>query len=32
VVAGNPIIEYLRYIIFPWFGSFEVREGSFAVR
>uniref|UniRef100_A0A7S0WP34 tyrosine--tRNA ligase n=1 Tax=Chlamydomonas leiostraca TaxID=1034604 RepID=A0A7S0WP34_9CHLO len=24
VVAGNPCIEYIKYIIMPWFGKFEV--------
>ncbi len=25
VVQGNPCIEYVRYIVFPWFNKFEVR-------
>uniref|UniRef100_A0A0E0ARS9 tyrosine--tRNA ligase n=1 Tax=Oryza glumipatula TaxID=40148 RepID=A0A0E0ARS9_9ORYZ len=24
IVKGNPCIEYIKYIIFPWFGKFEV--------
>ncbi|XP_020099150.1 tyrosine--tRNA ligase 1, cytoplasmic-like [Ananas comosus] len=24
VVEGNPCLEYIKYIVFPWFGSFEV--------
>ncbi len=24
VVAGNPCIEYVRYIVMPWFGHFQV--------
>ncbi len=29
VIEVNPIIEYLRYIIFPWFNSFEVRWAGY---
>jgi tyrosyl-tRNA synthetase len=24
VVVGNPCLEYIKYIIFPWFSEFEV--------
>lgn len=24
VVEGNPCIEYIKYIVMPWFGSFSV--------
>ncbi|URE37088.1 tRNA synthetases class I (W and Y) [Musa troglodytarum] len=24
VVEGNPCLEYIKYIVFPWFGHFEV--------
>jgi hypothetical protein len=24
VVAGNPCLEYVKYIVMPWFGAFEV--------
>ncbi|KAL6654316.1 hypothetical protein ACP70R_007781 [Stipagrostis hirtigluma subsp. patula] len=24
IIEGNPCLEYIKYIIFPWFGSFEV--------
>ncbi|KAJ3693427.1 hypothetical protein LUZ60_008907 [Juncus effusus] len=24
IVAGNPCLEYIKYIVLPWFGSFEV--------
>jgi hypothetical protein len=27
VVEGNPCIEYVCYIVFPWFGHFKVRRG-----
>uniref|UniRef100_A0A0D6QRW4 tyrosine--tRNA ligase n=1 Tax=Araucaria cunninghamii TaxID=56994 RepID=A0A0D6QRW4_ARACU len=26
VVGGNPCLEYIQYIIFPWFGKFEVHR------
>ncbi|RZC94498.1 hypothetical protein C5167_026229 [Papaver somniferum] len=26
IVAGNPCLEYIKYIIFPWFGVFEVQR------
>jgi hypothetical protein len=28
VVEANPCIEYLKYIIFPWFSSFEVKRNE----
>jgi hypothetical protein len=24
VDKGNPCLEYVKYVIFPWFGKFEV--------
>ncbi|KAK3120636.1 hypothetical protein QOZ80_9AG0691250 [Eleusine coracana subsp. coracana] len=24
IVEGNPCLEYIKYIVFPWFGKFEV--------
>ncbi|OEL26417.1 Tyrosine--tRNA ligase 1, cytoplasmic [Dichanthelium oligosanthes] len=24
IVEGNPCLEYIKYIVFPWFGAFEV--------
>ncbi|CAD5193389.1 unnamed protein product [Musa acuminata subsp. malaccensis] len=24
IVEGNPCLEYIKYIVFPWFGYFEV--------
>ncbi|RRT37601.1 hypothetical protein BHE74_00057997, partial [Ensete ventricosum] len=24
IVEGNPCLEYIKYIVFPWFGHFEV--------
>jgi tyrosyl-tRNA synthetase len=24
VAEGNPCMEYIKYIVFPWFGYFEV--------
>jgi len=24
VVEGNPCLEYIKYIVLPWFGSFDV--------
>lgn len=24
IVEGNPCLEYIKYIIFPWFGEFVV--------
>jgi hypothetical protein len=24
VAEGNPCLEYIKYIVFPWFGYFEV--------
>jgi hypothetical protein len=24
IVEGNPCLEYIKYIVFPWFGRFEV--------
>ncbi|KXZ46866.1 hypothetical protein GPECTOR_40g600 [Gonium pectorale] len=26
VTAGNPCVEYVKYIVLPWFGHFEVRR------
>ncbi|KAI3984077.1 hypothetical protein MKX01_035204 [Papaver californicum] len=26
IVAGNPCLEYIKYIIFPWFRQFEVQR------
>lgn len=26
IVEGNPCIEYIKFIIFPWFGNFEVER------
>ncbi|OVA15217.1 Aminoacyl-tRNA synthetase [Macleaya cordata] len=26
IVEGNPCLEYIKYIIFPWFGEFEVER------
>lgn len=28
VVEGNPCFEYVAYIVFPWFGSFEVARNE----
>jgi len=28
VVEGNPCFEYVAYIVFPWFGSFEVTRNE----
>ena len=28
VVDGNPCIEYIVHIIFPWFGKFEVKRAE----
>ncbi|KAL7184789.1 hypothetical protein ACSBR2_026848 [Camellia fascicularis] len=28
VVEGNPCLEYLKYIIFPWFHEFKVERGT----
>jgi tyrosyl-tRNA synthetase len=28
VVEGNPCVEYIKYIILPWFGSFEVKRSE----
>lgn len=25
-VAGNPCIEYVQYIVLPWFGEFEIQR------
>jgi tyrosyl-tRNA synthetase len=24
IVEGNPCLEYIKYIVFPWFGKFDV--------
>lgn len=24
IVEGNPCLEYIKYIVFPWYGIFEV--------
>lgn len=26
IVEGNPCVEYVRYIILPWFGEFTVER------
>ncbi|ERN16938.1 hypothetical protein AMTR_s00057p00188300 [Amborella trichopoda] len=26
IVEGNPCLEYIKYIVFPWFGKFEVER------
>ncbi|KAF6141615.1 hypothetical protein GIB67_001167 [Kingdonia uniflora] len=26
IVEGNPCLEYIKYIVFPWFGEFEVER------
>ncbi|XP_029123108.1 tyrosine--tRNA ligase 1, cytoplasmic isoform X2 [Elaeis guineensis] len=28
IVEGNPCLEYIKYIIFPWFGKFEVTRNT----
>ncbi|KAJ8633120.1 hypothetical protein MRB53_026456 [Persea americana] len=28
IVEGNPCIEYIKYIVFPWFGIFEVERDA----
>lgn len=28
IVEGNPCIEYIKYIIFPWFNQFEVKRNE----
>ncbi len=28
VVEGNPCIEYVKYIIMPWFGKFDVKRAE----
>ncbi|KAK8641678.1 hypothetical protein V6N13_011059 [Hibiscus sabdariffa] len=28
IVEGNPCLEYIRYIIFPWFNEFKVERGA----
>lgn len=28
VVGGNPVVEYVEYVIFPWFGKFEVQRSD----
>ena len=24
IIQGNPCLEYIKYIVFPWFGKFEL--------
>ena len=28
VTEGNPCIEYIKYIVFPWFSKFEVQRSE----
>lgn len=28
MVEGNPCIEYIKYIIFPWFNQFEIKRNE----
>ncbi|KAF6134096.1 hypothetical protein GIB67_035650, partial [Kingdonia uniflora] len=28
IVNGNPCLEYIEYIVFPWFGTFEVERSE----
>ena len=28
MVQGNPCLEYIKYIIFPWFNKFEVQRNE----
>jgi tyrosyl-tRNA synthetase len=28
IVDGNPCYEYVAYIVFPWFGKFEVSRNE----
>jgi tyrosyl-tRNA synthetase len=26
IVEGNPCLEYVKYIVLPWFGKFEIKR------
>lgn len=28
IVEGNPCLEYIKYIIFPWFNEFQVERST----